>query len=490
MKRLKINLVVPYKQIFPPLGLVYPHLGLCYLSAYLKKHLPGRLEINYIGFHALEFGILRRIIGNRPDVVGFTSDTANINLIFEIARRIKRVRDVPLLLGGPHITSLSQGLSSHIDIGIIGEGEETFLELIKIFLENKRFDADLLYNVNGICFHRDSQVCVTAPRQEIKDIDSLPYPDRAILKLGNRLNLPYLFYPAEKERGTSLITSRGCPYNCVFCQTRLRWKTVRYNSAQYIAGEIESLRKIYPRLNIIGIVDDLFLTSKPRLEEFVELIKKKGLEKGIAFNINAKAEIISEDILKLLRMINVVEIGLGFESASERVLGFLKNNTVTVKDNQAACSLANKFGIKVNGQFIFGTPGETRQDMEATIDFIKRNRFSHINVSVATPLPGTRLWQVAKELGAVKDGEETNWNNFSLAYDTPGNNIYINQDVPQADFFKLMQEVKKLRAGINRPVSLWHYSAYGILLRAAHKLKRIISGSKTIFLRSSRLTHG
>jgi radical SAM superfamily enzyme YgiQ (UPF0313 family) len=352
------------------LGLVYPHLGLCYLSAYLKKHLPGRLEINYIGFHALEFGILRRIIDNRPDVIGFTSDTANINLIFEIARRIKRVRDVPLLLGGPHITSLPRGLSSHIDIGIVGEGEETFLELIKMFLENKRFDADLLYNVNGICFHRDSQVCVTAPRQEIKDIDSLPYPDRAILKLGNRLNLPYLFYPAEKERGTSLITSRGCPCHCIFCYTPNAFKQkVLFHSIERVMEEIERIVK--RGIKKIWFADPSFSFHLERVDQLMEKILEKNFK--VEIWLETRADLINTEVLKKMNRAGVKQVAYGLESASEKVLSSLKKK-ISLDQIRRAIELTHQQGIDVELFTQFGLPLETFEDAMMTLEFLKDNQ--------------------------------------------------------------------------------------------------------------------
>ena len=480
MKELRINLVAPCKQLFPPVRLFLPHLGLAYLSSYLKKHLSTKLEISYIMFHPLEFGILRRITSNNPDIIGFSSDTADINTIFNIAQKIKETKNVPLILGGTHITAAPETLSKYIDIGVVREGEQTFLELIKIFIENKRFNVPALEDIKGICFYKDNNIYVTNNREEVKDIDSIPYPDRAIFKLEKELNTPYLFYPVEKFCGTSMLTSRGCPYHCIFCQTQVRWKSVRFNSAEYVVGEIELLRKMYPKINLISIVDDLFLINRPRLEKIVSLIKKKDLDKGLSFVINGRADVVNEEVLELLKLMNVVEMAYGFESGSERILKLLKNNTVTVGDNQRACDLTNKFGIKVSGLFIFGTPGETREDMEMTVDFIKRNRFSRINTAVATPLPRTLLWQMAKEQGFISEGQNMDWSKFAVSYGVSGVNIYINKNIPEKDFIKLMHRIQKLRNNINHPIGLLHYSTYLFWLKILNKLKRTFIHLKAI----------
>ena len=249
-------------------------------------------------------------------------------------------------------------------------------------------------------------------------------------------------------RGFTLLTSRGCPYSCRFCQAAKQWGSCRYHSAGRIVSEIERLRNRYPLINAINIIDDLFIGNRPRLRETVQLVKNKNLHQGIVFNVNGRANLIDAEVLGLLKSINVIQISYGFESGSERVLHFLKNGSVKLSHNQMAADLTNNYGIGVGGQFMIGALDETEEEINQTIDFIHSNKMSHAHLSVTTPLPGTELWEIYKERGYVC--EEMDWRKLDFGNPHNPHLMYVNECIPK-DRFGYLVRLAQSACGIWNP---------------------------------------
>ena len=457
---------------------LFPSLGLCYLSSYLKKKLGGKnLNINLVEFYNIEFTRikLKKILKHHPDLIGFTFTTSHANQVYELARDIKAVKNIPIVIGGQHITPLPATLPEYIDVGVLHEGEETFLKLVELLREKGRLEGDDLKNIEGICFHQGEKVAISNPRSFIQDIDSIPYPDRTILDMHRYLSPTHLFATRQIYRGTSICTSRGCPYRCVFCQSNERWGAIRYHSPEYVVGEIEHLKKTFPQLNGIFIMDDLFSAHKQRLARITELMRQKGLSKDIQFALTARANIIDREIVRLLKEMNTRQVQIGFESNSPRMLSFLKGDSVTVEDNQRAVNLVLEAGMDIDAQFMFGSPGETESDIQKTVDFIKANRFSRINTAVTIPLPGTKLWEIARERGLANENN-SDWSKFEIGYVGQHEVTYIDECIPQDRFFKIMAENRAyIVSHVNYAPKIYNYDAYYLLLKLLHRIKRIFN---------------
>jgi len=352
-----------------------PHFGLISLAAYLRVKLID-LDISIID----NLNPLTEIIQENPSIVGFTSDTMTFNRTIELAKKLKGKLSVPFIVGGVHITAMPESFDGVFDIAVMGEGELVLLELLNNFLEDGSFLKAKLEKVRGIMFRDGAKVVVTWQQEYIKEIDDLPYPARDLVPmeevyLKDQLNL------FGVKRLVSIMTSRGCPYNCIFCGSPVQWSSARFHTAEYVASEIEFLVKKY-RIDGIMFWDDLFITPKKRLKKLVACIKEKGLDKKLTFFGYARANLIDEDVCSLLGSINVKRLIFGLESGSDRILQYLKGGSIAVSDNQRAVRLCRKYGITSSSGFITGTPGETLEELQKTYDFIENNPLDNTQVYI------------------------------------------------------------------------------------------------------------
>lgn len=462
---------------------IYPPVGLCCLSAYLKRHHPEMETalVEFVPGESRERNI-RRVLEAKPDIIAFTTYTVGFHEVLDYCGALRaEAPQALLLLGGPHITSLPETLPPGADIGVLGEGEETLSEVVALFGQlrgNHRCRIDFSA-IQGICFHSGAGVVTTPQRGPIADLDTLPFPDLSILNMKWYTSRKRFMMMKGNYRGFVLLTSRGCPFNCRFCQASAQWGRCRYHSAERVVAELEQLRRDYPYLDAVNIIDDLFIGDRKRLREMVRLIREKGLHHGVVFNINGHVNMVNEEVLDLLKSINVVQIAYGFESGSERVLDFLKRGSATVERNRRAAELTSSYGIGVGGQFMIGAPGESEAEMRETIDFIAATPMSHVHVSVTTPLPGTELWEICKEQGLVND--KMDWRRLDFGNPRNPDLIYCNgATVPWERFREILTEAHRATDRWNPPPAilgnlayLQIYSPAEFMRRAVKKLVRI-----------------
>ena len=425
----KLVLVNTWKMIYPPLGLGY-------IASYLDKYLKS-ISIEIIDSSE---NLKEKIIRSEPDVLGFTSSTPNYFEVGELIKEVKRCLDVPIILGGPHITSLPHKLSEHVDIGVISEGEETTLELMKLFDEKGKFANSELEKIKGIVYHDNGGNIITPLRELIEPIDRIPFPDRSLFDMPNYLQPADILVNHEYLRGTSMLTSRGCPYQCIYCQVPQQWRKLRLHSAEYVAREIKLLIDEY-KLEGIAIVDDLFILNTKRIERLIELLDEYEILGKVKFLVDGRSNLIDEKLLALLKRLNVAQMALGIESGSERVLNYLKKRSVTVEQNRNAVNLAKKYGIGIYGQFMMGTPTETKEEMLETLKFIREQPLRSMHLSITTPLPGSELWDYCKEKNIVTD--DMDWHLFNMEPQVNlENNFYINEKVPYEEFLNIFRQTQ------------------------------------------------
>lgn len=462
---------------------IYPPIGLCYLSAYLKRHVPGveTALVEFVPGESRERNI-ERILEQSPDIVAITTYTVGFHEVIDYCGAIRaEVPEALILLGGPHITSLPATLPPSADAGVMGEGEVTLHEMVSLFTASReRVGRNIDFSsLRGVCYHAGDGMASTDQRDPIADLDMLPFPDLTILNMKWYTSRKRFMMMKGNFRGFVLLTSRGCPFNCRFCQASAQWGRCRYHSAERVVAELESLRRDYLHLDAVNIIDDLFIGDRKRLREMVRLIRERGLHHGVVFNVNGHVNMVNEEVLDLLKSINVVQIAYGFESGSERVLDFLKRGSATVERNRLAAELTNRYGIGVGGQFMIGAPGETEEEMRETIDFVAAHPMSHVHISVTTPLPGTELWEICKEQGLVHD--DMDWRRLDFGNPRNPDLIYCNgATVPWERFRKILEEAHRVADRWNPPPAilgnlayLQIYSPAEFMRRAVKKLVRI-----------------
>jgi len=418
---------LPYQVSLPPLGIGY-------LTAMIKKSCP-EVEVSF-------FANFDELIESKPDVVGISSATENMGDAIEMARMAKEICDAKTLIGGMHVTALPHALHKAFDVGCVGEGEITMVELVKLFQAVKNPTAADYEKVQGICFHRPRFVQVNPARPLIQDLDELPYPDRD--SLGDYWKVPY-------SRQVHLISSRGCPYDCSFCSSSLHWKRFRYFSPEYTAKEIEYLRNRYNPKEIY-FFDDLFIANRKRFRSICDTFRERGLHKDVVFRSYARVDLVDEELADLFEEMNFLNIDFGFESNAQPILDYFRKRNVTPEINQRAIDILSKRSVSIGANIIIGAPPETDATLDETIDFVVRNR-DHINrfsLGPLFPLPGTPIWEEARTRGLVRD-DMTEWevigfdpDNFDIA-----NYPFMNDHMTREHFHRRYLDFRAIAKEIN-----------------------------------------
>jgi radical SAM superfamily enzyme YgiQ (UPF0313 family) len=337
--------------------------------------------------HPLWQGIIKKIIDFNPQAVGINLKTGSYKSATNIARLVKRsLPGVHLICGGTHATLLPKEVIAEgsFDFVIKGEGEETFLELLNTLKENKEPQE-----IKNITFRQGEKIIDNPLRPFIKDLDILPPPERDKL-LNNQL------YSSQAK--AILMTSRGCPYECIFCASEKIWqRKVRFRSPGNVIEEIFLLKDKY-KANFIKIRDDAFTLNRQRAIEICKAIEGRD----IYWQCDTRADILDEELVKFMKRAGCIAVSVGLESGSDRILTKIKKGE-SAQDIQRGVSLLNRFGINVGLFVMIGFPTETEEEIWQTLEFAKKLKANHIIAGVVTPYPGTPIFEEAKELGFKPD---------------------------------------------------------------------------------------
>ena len=385
-------------------GATLPCLGLLMLGAVLRKA-GHRIRIVDASAQGLSYEeAVEEIRRFRPDIVGLTAVTPSIIKTARLASLIKDIYpSVPTVIGGPHFTAIpEQTLTDHpvFDYGVVGEGEHTVIDLVGA-LSADRIPSD----VPGVAFRENGKVRFAPPRTPIKDLDSLPFPAWDLLD-----GFPSRYHPAlfkyKRLPSTHIISARGCPNKCIFCDTSVFSRQIRFHSPAYVLEMVGYLVKDFKIREII-FEDDQFLIKKERVAKICEgLLKAKW---GISWCCSGRVNSVNDlGLLKLMKRSGCWQISYGIESASQKILDFAKK-AITIDQIEKAVRLTHEAGILSKGYFMFGLPYETEKTMENTIRFGKRIPLSDFSVFMLTPFPGSEMYDIAEQHGTIeKDFEKMN----------------------------------------------------------------------------------
>jgi len=390
-------------------GLVYlnenkgacPPLGLMSIATYVTQNMSScQVEIIDVNFE----DAYAKLESTEYDLIGLSAMTIDYNRAIDLACRIKHIMKVPIVIGGVHISTLPESLKECFDIGVIGEGEQIFLELLQLYERVGSLDHEHLTNIDGLVYIHGGRIFRTEERKLIEPLDLIPVPDTSFISTRYFAFKPLIPW-GEFGREAIILTSRGCPYKCVFCSTTQFWKKIRFFSPEHVVEEVKGLIDKF-NIDHIQIFDDLFTINKKRLKTIAEAFKKYDITKRVKFACQLRANLVDDELCGILEGMNVAIASFGFESGSDKVLKYLKAGSVSVEQNKNAIKICRKHGLKVVGSLIFGSPGETVEDMEKTIEFIdfsKKAGADRIWSFVMTPFPGTQVWEVAKNRGKVNE---------------------------------------------------------------------------------------
>jgi anaerobic magnesium-protoporphyrin IX monomethyl ester cyclase len=403
---------------------VFQPLTIAYTAAVLEKRhevciidapTEGRKNVEEINGTKYRVGLSNKEIAGRieqysPDVVGISVPFSGWSkTAFEVAAVTKEAdKKIVTVLDGQHPSARPEDYLSdpNVDFVIIGEAELTMLELVDTLKKKAKPD---LKKIQGIAFIKKGKMIVTSPRPAIEDLNSLPLPARHLLPMEEYF-AAIKEYPLAggemHERWATMTTSRGCPYNCVFCSIHtVMGKKWRCRSPESVVDEIEHLVRIY-KIKQIDFFDDNMTLDKERMENICDLIVKRGLDIEWYTPNGVRADTLDENLLTKMKTAGCKKIKIAPESGVQRVVNQIIKKNQNLEDVEKAVVLSKKVGIEVGCFFVIGLIGETKEDIEATINYaykLKRLGAERFYFSVATPLYGTELYDQAKRGGFLSD---------------------------------------------------------------------------------------
>jgi len=391
----------PEEQMGPLARLRYVEIptGLCSLAAVTRQH--GH-ETQIVDGAALQAGndeLADSISRDRPDLVGISAYTPDIYEAADLVSKLKKtIPGLTVIVGGPHISATPAETMKRfpaIDIGVLGEGEATIVELLDA-LQTR--DAATLSNVAGIIFRRDGGLVTTLGRQLIANLDDLPLPAWNLLP---RLDEHYCApaWTTWNAKSAILITSRGCPNQCIFCDRSVFGNRYRYHSAEYVLRMIATLRERYG-ITCFRILDDNFVLNKKRVLRICDGILAGDLH--IRWSCVARADCIDRDILQAMKAAGCTAMSFGIESGSQEILDFEKKN-ISLDTIAEAVRITKAAGIRTMGYNIIGHPHETVDTLRQTIAFNKKIGIDDCQFGFLVPYPGTELHGIAHLYGSFED---------------------------------------------------------------------------------------
>lgn len=385
-------------------------MGLAYISAVLEKN---NLDCKIIDAAALKLGnheIAKEIGRYKPDAIGISSNIVTARAAMELGKYLKkRFSKILFVYGGPYATAESDLILKKTggDVVVRGEGELTIVDLVK--------NPAKLTEIKGITYRNNRSIVRNPDRELIEDLDSIPFPAYHLL--------PDFNYYRSRSRKTPigfLISSRGCPYGCIYCNKNIFGRRFRMRSPANVLTEIELLTGRY-KVKQIDILDDNFTLYIPRAEKIFDGILERKIKVLFNFQNGVRADRLTPKLVHKMKLAGVYKAGIGIESGDPVIQKIIKKS-LDLKTVIRASKLLRNEGIIVIGFFMIGIPGENSDTIQKTIDFAKKVNPNIANFSIVVPLPQTELFEMVKTGGKflrnVELGTQTGFyaDNFTFEY--------------------------------------------------------------------------
>ena len=377
---MRIMLINPNVPIEPRIAVA---LGQLYIGASLEK---CDYEVKCIDTRVAELtneDVLKEVKKWQPDIVGFSCLSKSYHYALETASKIKeKYPDIKTVFGGSHPSFEPSivALEEAVDYVVIGEGEVTLPELVNAIENGGR-----LNKIKGIAYKSNGSVVLTPPRPRIEDLDSLAHPawhllDRRALK---------------KEVHGTIVTSRGCPFNCIFCSTSVfHGHKMRFHSVDWVIEEFEVVSSLFEGI-MVG--DAYFTMNKRRTLKICEELERKGIK--MDFWAETRVDGVNREIVRALKKAGCIVLFLGVESAEDRILKIISKG-ITVEQSKGAVRVIEAGGIETTASFIIGLPGQTRESIvKSTLNFVVETGPTQVDLNLLVLNPGAPVYETTEKYG-------------------------------------------------------------------------------------------
>jgi len=358
----------------------YPHNGLAYLAGNLGAgHNVKIFDLNILDIREDE--LINRLQKEKPDLVGFSTKSFNLKNTLALAKKIKLATTSVLVVGGPHITLCAREFfekdnADVFDFGFQGEAEITFSKFCDVFDQQKEYEKipGLIYKNNGKIIFNDNNL--------VDNLDSLNFPDFSCFE--GELDF-------DGREGYPLLTSRGCPYKCIYCSvSKISGGKWRFRNPTNVLEELQQAIIKYG-IKSFQIIDDNFTMDIVRAKNFCRLLIEQNLNLRWSCPNGLRADRLDEELVDLMKKSGCESVSLGIESGDEKVFNFI-NKGEQLEDITKAVKILKKHNISVTGFFIIGLPFETKKSVKKTLNFINKLGLTGVKWNMLIPYPKTFLW--------------------------------------------------------------------------------------------------
>lgn len=371
----------------------YPALGILYIAAHLEKYSSHSVEVLDADVEGItSYEVMEEHIRKRdPDVVGIQMMTFTARDALHTARAVKRIdKKIPVIVGGPHPNIFVNETIAfdEIDIIVLGEGEKIFTDLINRLSDNRDI-ADM----PGIACKHNGKVTINDKKGYIEDLDTLPFPARHLTPYKK-----YFSMLGNHASFTTMISSRGCPFRCLFCDRAYHGKIYRGRSAQNVVQEMEECEKM--GIQEIDFQDDLFTLKKDRVYEICDLLVSK--KSTLKWNVRARIDTVDKELLKKMADAGCQRIYFGVEAGTPEIQKVLRKN-IDLDRAKKVFKWARDNNIAALAYIILGSPTETKDHIYRTIKYMKELKPDFAHIGILTPFPHTDLYSLGLEKGLYDD---------------------------------------------------------------------------------------
>ncbi len=366
-----------------------PPLGIMYLASYVREKRHDEVMIKDMLFvNNLGKELVKLISQFQPDIVGISAITNEAENLHKVASIVKVYNSqIKVIIGGPYVSSFKSETMAdkNIDIGVIGEGEETFIELLNTI----EIESDNLSQVNGIIYKHNGNIRLTQQRRYIDNLDMLPYPAYDLIDI-NAYKRFKGGSTARVGKYTVILTSRGCTFRCTYCHNMFG-KRFRSRSAQNVISEMEMLIRNYG-IRHFEIIDDIANFEKERFKSLLKHIINKDWDIKLSFPNGVRTDLLDEETIDLMKDTGTVELSIAIETASPRLQRLIKKN-LDLEKVKKSIDRAIYNGMFVRGFFMLGFPTETEDELKATINFAIHSKLHLALFLIVIPFKGTELYE-------------------------------------------------------------------------------------------------